>query len=153
MVVFSPTVASMLEFAWRVAAHPAGRVPRDDMIARRRATCRPCAIRCIHRCTPSAMMAYMSPRVDEVLPTREARAKLPSLLAGFRARGAEADPVVIGAHRRPEAVVLSYERYLAMLSGRERVKAILADRRAAGPGMGEDEAMRVAVKEQHASRR
>jgi PHD/YefM family antitoxin component YafN of YafNO toxin-antitoxin module len=99
------------------------------------------------------MMARMSPRVDEVLPTREARAKLPSLLAGFRARGADADPVVIGAHRRPEAVVLSYERYLAMLSGRERVKAILADRRAAGPGMSENEAMRVAVKEQHASRR
>ena len=99
------------------------------------------------------MMVGMSPRVDEVLPTREARAKLPSLLAGFRARGAEADPVVIGAHRRPEAVVLSYERYLAMLSGRERIKAIIADRRAAGPSMSEDEAMRVAVEEQHASRR
>jgi PHD/YefM family antitoxin component YafN of YafNO toxin-antitoxin module len=99
------------------------------------------------------MMACMSPRVNEVLPTREARAKLPSLLAGFRARGAEADPVVIGAHRRPEAVVLSYERYLAMLSGRERVKAILADRRAAGGGMGEEDAMRVAVEEQHAARR
>jgi antitoxin StbD len=99
------------------------------------------------------MILVMSPRVDEVLPTREARAKLPSLLAGFRARGADADPVVIGAHRRPEAVVLSYERYLAMLSGRERVKAILADRRAAGIGMGEEEAMWVAVQEQHASRR
>jgi PHD/YefM family antitoxin component YafN of YafNO toxin-antitoxin module len=95
----------------------------------------------------------ISPRVDQVLPTREARAKLPSLLAGFRARGADADPVVIGAHRHPEAVVLSYERYLAMLSGRERVKAILADRRAAGPGMSEEEAMRVAVQEQHVSRR
>jgi antitoxin StbD len=99
------------------------------------------------------MMASMSAPVDEVLPTREARARLPSLLAGFRARGAEADPVVIGAHRRPEAVVLSYERYLAMLSGRERVKAILADRRAAGDGMGEEDAMRVAVEEQHAARR
>jgi hypothetical protein len=40
-----------------------------------------------------------------------------------------------------------------MLSGRERVKAILADRRAAGGGMGEDDAMRVAVEEQHAARR
>lgn len=99
------------------------------------------------------MIDFMSPRIDEVLPTREARAKLPSLLAGFRARGARADPVVIGAHRRPEAVVLSYERYLAMLSGRERIKAILADRRAAGPGMSEEEAMRVAIQEQHASRR
>lgn len=56
-------------------------------------------------------------------PTRRWHSNLPSLLAGFRERGAETDPVVIGAHRRPEAVVLSYERYLAMLSGRERVKA------------------------------
>ena len=95
----------------------------------------------------------MSPRVDEVLPTREARAKLPSMLAGFRARGAEADPVVIGAHRRPEAVVLSYERYLTLLSGRERVDAILADRRISPDGMGEDQAMEIAVREQHASRR
>lgn len=95
----------------------------------------------------------MTARVDEVLPTREARAKLPAMLAGFRARGAEADPVVIGAHRRPEAVVLSYERYLALLTGRERVKAILADRRASAEGVGEDEAMEIAVREQHASRR
>lgn len=95
----------------------------------------------------------MSPRVDEVLPTREAREKLPSMLAGFRAHGAKADPVVIGAHRRPEAVVLSYERYLALLSGRERVKAILADRRASSEGVGEEEAMEIAVQEQHASRR
>jgi PHD/YefM family antitoxin component YafN of YafNO toxin-antitoxin module len=95
----------------------------------------------------------MSPRVDEVLPTREARARLPSMLAGFRARGAKADPVVIGAHRRPEAVVLSYERYLALLSGRERVNAILADRRASFEGMEENEAMELAVREQHASRR
>ncbi len=95
----------------------------------------------------------MSPRVDEVLPTREARAQLPSMLAGFRARGAEADPVVIGAHRRPEAVVLSYERYLALLSGREQIKAILADHRSSAEGMGEDEAMEIAVREQHASRR
>jgi PHD/YefM family antitoxin component YafN of YafNO toxin-antitoxin module len=95
----------------------------------------------------------MSPRVDEVLPTREARARLPSMLAGFRARGARADPVVIGAHRRPEAVVLSYERYLELLSGRERIKALLADRRVSAEGMGEDEAMEIAVREQHASRR
>lgn len=95
----------------------------------------------------------MSSRAHEVLPTREARTKLPSMLAGFRARGAKADPVVIGAHRRPEAVVLSYERYLALLSGRERVNAILAARRASTEGMGQDEAMEIAVREQHAARR
>jgi PHD/YefM family antitoxin component YafN of YafNO toxin-antitoxin module len=75
------------------------------------------------------------------------------MLAGFRARGAKADPIVIGAHRRPEAVVLSYERYLALLTGRERVKAILAERRTPAEGMGEDEATEIAVREQHASRR
>jgi PHD/YefM family antitoxin component YafN of YafNO toxin-antitoxin module len=75
------------------------------------------------------------------------------MLAGFRARGAKADPVVIGAHRRPEAVVLSYERYLALLTGRERVSAILADRRASAGVMDEDAAMDIAVQEQHASRR
>jgi PHD/YefM family antitoxin component YafN of YafNO toxin-antitoxin module len=75
------------------------------------------------------------------------------MLADFRARGAAADPVVIGAHRRPEAVVLSYERYLSLLGGRERVQAILADRRGSASGMNEEEAMRLAVQEQHASRR
>jgi hypothetical protein len=58
--------------------------------------------------------------------------------------------VVIGAHRRPEAVVLSYERYLALLTGREGVRAILADRRASAEGMGEDEAIEMAVREQRA---
>jgi PHD/YefM family antitoxin component YafN of YafNO toxin-antitoxin module len=75
------------------------------------------------------------------------------MLAGFRARGAKADPIVIGAHRRPEAVVLSYERYLTLLTDRERVNAMLADRRASAEGMGEDEATEIAVREQHASRR
>jgi antitoxin StbD len=46
----------------------------------------------------------------DVLATREARAQLPSLLEYFRKTGAAAEPVVIGARRRPEAVVLSYER-------------------------------------------
>jgi antitoxin StbD len=99
------------------------------------------------------MLMFMASRAYEVLPTREARAKLPSMLAGFRARGAKADPVVIGAHRRPEAVVLSYGRYLALLSGRERVNAILADRRASAEDIGEDAAMEMAIREQHASRR
>jgi PHD/YefM family antitoxin component YafN of YafNO toxin-antitoxin module len=95
----------------------------------------------------------MSRKPHEVLATREAREQLPSLLARFRAAGAEAEPVVIGAHRRPEGVVLSYERYLRLLEGRERVRTILADRVAAGRDEDEDEAMRSAVAEQHASRR
>ncbi len=97
-------------------------------------------------------MALMSRKPHEVLATREAREQLPSLLAVFRAEGANAEPVVIGARRRPEGVVLSYERYLQLLEGRERVHTILTER-AAGSGMDEDEALRLAVEEQHTARR
>ncbi|WP_353814859.1 nucleotidyltransferase domain-containing protein [Agromyces sp. SYSU T00266] len=43
-----------------------------------------------------------------VVPVAEARAGLSRLLRGFRAQGAEAKPVVIGSHRKPEAVLLPY---------------------------------------------
>ena len=56
----------------------------------------------------------MARNPHDVLATREARAQLPAMLAGFRKAGADAEPVVIGARRRPEAVVLSYERYLQL---------------------------------------
>lgn len=95
----------------------------------------------------------MKRKPHEVLATREARAQLPSLLAQFRQAGADAEPVIIGARRRPEGVVLSYERYLQLLEGRERVRTILAHRAVAGKGMDEDEALRLAVSEQHAARR
>lgn len=95
----------------------------------------------------------MKRKPHEVLATREAREQLPSLLAQFRAAGVDAEPVVIGAHRRPEGVVLSYERYLQLLEGRERVRTILADRAARGEGMDDDEAQRLAVSEQRAARR
>jgi hypothetical protein len=55
---------------------------------------------------------YVSLRPHDVLATREVRAQLPALLERFRRDGANADSVVIGARRRPGAVVLSYERYL-----------------------------------------
>src|SRR5437868_8290026 len=75
----------------------------------------------------------MSRNPHEVLPTREARAQLPAMLERFRRAGADAEPVVIGARRRPEAVVLSYERYRQLSGGRERVRAIL-ERQAAESG-------------------
>lgn len=89
----------------------------------------------------------------EVLATREARAQLPAMLEHFREAGSDAEPVVIGARRRPEAVVLSYERYLKLVGGRDRVRAIL-DRQAAkiGRGLGDDEAMELANHELHAIR-
>ena len=96
----------------------------------------------------------MSRKPHEVLATREARAQLPSLLERFREQGADAEPVVIGARRRPEAVVLSYERYLALAGGRAKVAAALA-RQAdeIGAGMNEDEALALSSEEIHAARR
>jgi len=89
-----------------------------------------------------------------VLATREARAQLPALLERFRQAGADAEPVVIGARRRPEAVVLSYERYLQLAGGRERVAAAL-DRQAAEATevLDADEALELANRELHAMRR
>jgi PHD/YefM family antitoxin component YafN of YafNO toxin-antitoxin module len=90
----------------------------------------------------------------DVLATREARAQLPALLARFREDGAAADPVVIGARRRPEAVVLSYERYLQLAGGRERVAAALERQaREAGESIDADEALELADQELHAMRR
>jgi PHD/YefM family antitoxin component YafN of YafNO toxin-antitoxin module len=46
-----------------------------------------------------------------VIPSAEARDHLSSYLKLFRERGGQADPVVFGSHRKPEGVILSYERY------------------------------------------
>jgi hypothetical protein len=85
----------------------------------------------------------MTKNPHEVLATREARAQLPAMLERFRAAGADAEPVVIGARRRPEAVVLSYEHYLKLAGGRDRVRAVL----------DADEALELANRELHAMRR
>ena len=90
----------------------------------------------------------------DVLATREARAALPAMLERFRQDGADAEPVVIGARRRPEAVVLSYERYLQLAGGRERVAAVLEQQaREAGETLDADEDMELANQELHAMRR
>jgi PHD/YefM family antitoxin component YafN of YafNO toxin-antitoxin module len=88
-----------------------------------------------------------------VLATREARAQLPAMLEHFREAGADAEPVVIGARRRPEAVVLSYEKYLQLAGGRERVRAMLERWAESGEGLGEEEALKLANEEVHAYRR
>ncbi|UUT36375.1 nucleotidyltransferase domain-containing protein [Microbacterium elymi] len=46
----------------------------------------------------------------DVIPVADARAGLSGLIARFRA-DPEADPVVIGTHRRPEVVLLSVQAY------------------------------------------
>lgn len=96
----------------------------------------------------------MTRKPHDVLATREARAQLPALLERFRQAGADAEPVVIGARRRPEAVVLSYERYLRLAGGRERVAAALERQaREASATLDADEALKVANEELHAMRR
>lgn len=95
----------------------------------------------------------MSKNPHEVLPTREARAQLPAMLEQFRKEGADAEPVVIGARRKPEAVVLSYERYLQLAGGRERVREMLERWAESGGGLSEDEAMKQATEQVRAYRR
>jgi antitoxin StbD len=46
-----------------------------------------------------------------VVPSAEARDRLSGYLKLFRETGWRADPVVFGSHRKPEGVILSYERY------------------------------------------
>ena len=96
----------------------------------------------------------MTRKPHDVLATREARAALPAMLERFRQDGADAEPIVIGAHRRPEAVVLSYERYLQLAGGRQRVAAAL-DRQAreAGETLDADDALELADSQLHAMRR
>ncbi|MGH2926623.1 MAG: hypothetical protein ACRDL8_00280 [Solirubrobacteraceae bacterium] len=96
----------------------------------------------------------MERKPHQVLATREARAQLPALLEAFRQAGADAEPVVIGARRRPEAVVLSYERYLKLAGGRERVAAALEQQaRETTETLDADEAVKLANRELHAMRR
>ena len=45
-----------------------------------------------------------------VAPVVEARQQLSQVLARFRAEGEMAEPMVLGSHRSPEAVLLSYGR-------------------------------------------
>lgn len=96
----------------------------------------------------------MEHKPHQVLATREARAQLPALLERFRQAGADAEPVVIGARRRPEAVVLSYERYLKLAGGRERVAAALEQQTSElDTTLEADQAMELADSELHAMRR
>jgi PHD/YefM family antitoxin component YafN of YafNO toxin-antitoxin module len=75
------------------------------------------------------------------------------MLERFRQAGVDAEPVVIGARRRPEAVVLSYERYLQLAGGRERVRSILERQAAESASLpASDEALELANRELHAMR-
>jgi hypothetical protein len=100
-----------------------------------------------------ATLIGMVGKPHDVLATREARAALPAMLERFRQDGADAEPVIIGARRRPEAVVLSYERYLRLAGGHERVAAALQRQIAeAGAALDPDAALELADSELHALR-
>lgn len=70
-----------------------------------------------------------------VIPSAEFRKQLPSVLRRFRAERASAAPVVIGAHRKPEAVVISYDLFEALipLIDDREIAEITRKRIAAGP--------------------
>lgn len=59
-------------------------------------------------------MKYLTP--PAVATTSEVRHRLPSYLDLFRKAGADADPIFVGAYRRPEGVLLSYQAFEAMLN-------------------------------------
>lgn len=70
-----------------------------------------------------------------VYSSREARDEVPAALARFRKEGARSKPVVIGAHRKAEAVVLPYALYEQLLPAIEdlEIAEIVRERTAAGP--------------------
>jgi antitoxin StbD len=72
--------------------------------------------------------------VLEVQPAAEFRASVPSLLRRFRAEHAAATPVVFGANRRPEAVVIPFELYAELLPILEdlEIARLVRDRESAG---------------------
>lgn len=65
-----------------------------------------------------------------MLGTRELREQIPEILREFREEGAEATPLVGGANRHPEVVLLSYDSYLGLLDDLDNlsIQALYAER-------------------------
>ncbi|MBT2488212.1 type II toxin-antitoxin system Phd/YefM family antitoxin [Streptomyces sp. ISL-96] len=62
--------------------------------------------------------------IPEVVTVSDARAGLSRILADLEHGGATAEPVLIGAHRKPQGVLLSVEVYEA-LQGRTARRAVV----------------------------
>lgn len=60
---------------------------------------------------------------------KEARKSLPEASRRNRELGAEAEPVFFGPHRKPDSVLLSYERYVKLLDLIDDMAAALEIRR------------------------
>jgi antitoxin StbD len=69
-----------------------------------------------------------------VLPSGDARTALPEALRRLRAEGLAAEPIVFGAHRKPEAVVIPFELYAQLLPVIEdlEIAQLVRERAAAG---------------------
>jgi antitoxin StbD len=60
---------------------------------------------------------------------KEARRSLPQMSRCFREKGAAAEPVFFGSHRKLVGVMLSYERYLQLLDLLDDLASALEIRR------------------------
>lgn len=60
--------------------------------------------------------------IVEVLPSHAARDELPKALRRFRSEGGSAIPLIFGAHRKPEAVVIPFELYSQLLPAIEELE-------------------------------
>lgn len=72
--------------------------------------------------------------IPQVLPSHAARDELPKALRRFRTEGAAAEPVIFGAHRRAEAVVIPFDLYSQLLPAIEEIEiaALVRERSQAG---------------------
>jgi len=71
----------------------------------------------VYTCYGLAMGRGKSPtkrRSHEVLGTRELRDQIPAILRDLRA-DVDSEPIVGGANRKPEIVILSYDGYLGLM--------------------------------------
>ncbi|KJF15830.1 MULTISPECIES: hypothetical protein [Acidithrix] len=58
-----------------------------------------------------------------VAPVVEVRQKLSAILARFRTEGKTAAPLFLGAHRTPEAVLLSYQQYQEIMTELDQLQS------------------------------
>lgn len=65
------------------------------------------------------------PLAMPVHPLSEVRERLSGILARFRRDGGSAEPVVFGSHRKPEAIILPFEEFEALVRQRQRLLSAL----------------------------
>ncbi|MEV4116953.1 type II toxin-antitoxin system Phd/YefM family antitoxin [Nonomuraea sp. NPDC049695] len=64
----------------------------------------------------------------EVRTTTDARTDLPSIVARMHEDGLYAEPVLLGPHRRPQAVIISIELYKALADAIDAIQSAPAIR-------------------------